>query len=166
MSGLKKESLDELVKLNLELSKEVDFTKKINMISNTIRDIIKADRCTLFVHDKKAKTFWTSYVDGVSYIEIPDDKGIVSQVYNTRKTIIENNVEKNSSFYNNIDNSSGYITKSIIAVPIFGFSNECIGVIQLLNKAYGEEFNKEDEDVIFFVAKHFCAYIQMIIQEN
>jgi transcriptional regulator with GAF, ATPase, and Fis domain len=166
MSGLKKEILDQLVKLNVELSKEVDFTKKIDLISDRLREIIKADRCTIFVHDKKSNTFWTTYADGISYIEMPDDKGIVSQVFKNKKTIIENQLGNNTNHHARVDESTGYVTKSLISSPILGFNNECIGVVQLLNKAYDQDFTKEDEEIINFVLNHFSAFIQMIVQEN
>jgi hypothetical protein len=77
--------LNKLLSLNKELVLEDDFSKKIKLISSAIKDIIEADRCSIFIHDDSTNSLWTIYVDGISYIEVPDDMGIVSEVYNSKK---------------------------------------------------------------------------------
>jgi len=62
--------LNRLLELNKRLVLEDDFTKKIKIISNSIKDILEVDRCTIFIHDNSTKSLWSVYVDGVSYIEL------------------------------------------------------------------------------------------------
>ncbi len=164
MAKLNKDLMEKLMKLNLRITEEKDFAKRITIISDAIKDIIKADRCSIFVHDNNSKSFWTIHSDGISYLELPDNKGIISKAYSTRKTIIDNNIETNSSAVKSVDLK--YKTKSIISMPVFGFDDECIGVVQLLNKDSDEGFSDTDRKVLHFVVQHFTTFIQLIVQEN
>ena len=164
MANLDKDSMAKLLELNIRITRKADFIEKIKIISDTVKDIIKADRCSIFIHDDNSNSFWTVHTDGISYIELPDTKGIISNVYKTKKMIIDNNIEANQNAIKSID--SEYITKSIISMPILGFDNNCIGVVQLLNKYGDEGFTDLDKKTLQFVVNHFTTFIQIIAQDN
>ena len=161
------EKLNKIIELNRRLTRESDFNKKIKIISKALKDILKVDRCTIFLHDKSSKSLWSVYADGVSYIEVPDTKGIVSEAYNSKKTIILNSVQNDPRFNQNIDKSSGYVTNSILTMPILGFGDRALGVIQLLNKIDGSGgFTKEDEEILSYIISHISAYLELISDEG
>lgn len=153
-----------LMELNVKITQEKDFSKKIVIMSDAIKNIINANRCSIFVHDKNSKSFWTVHTDGISYLELPDDQGIISKVYNEKKIIIDNDVEKTSYSIKNVDQR--YITKTILSMPILGFDEECIGVVQLLNKNNDIGFSDIDIKVLEFVINHFRTFIQMIVYDD
>jgi GAF domain-containing protein len=163
---IKQTDLDKLMSLNARLGSDTDLVNRINLISKTIREMVRAERCTLFVYDKNTHSFWTAYADGISYIEIPEGEGIVSEVCRSKKTAIENDVEQRTMFDDKIDQSSGFQTKSMIAMPVIGFGGECIGVVQLLNKYDDEPFSENDAKILQFVISHFAAYVQSMTQEQ
>jgi len=157
--------LNKLLELNKQLAVENDFSKRIRLISETIKEMLKIDRCSIFLHDEDSKSMWSVYIDGVSYIEVPDDKGVVGKVYKTKKTVILNDIQSDSPLNNNIDKGSGYTTKSILAIPIMGYSGDVLGVIELINKLDGSEgFTKEDEKILSYVMGHISAYLELMIQ--
>lgn len=159
--------LNRLLSLNKELVLENDFTKKIKLISSSIKDIIKADRCTIFIHDDAAKSLWTIYVDGISYIEVPDDVGIVSEVYNSKKTMIVNDAQNSEKFNSDIDKGTGYKTRSILSVPIIGYGGKILGVMQVINKLDDSSaFNEDDEEVLNYVMAHISAYLEIMILKD
>jgi transcriptional regulator with GAF, ATPase, and Fis domain len=161
---LSKDTMAKLMELNTKIVRKESFEKKITIIADTVKDIIQADRCSIFVHDKKSKSFWTIHADGISYIELPDSKGLISKVYETKETIIDNHIQKNEDAIKSVDGD--YVVHSMISMPIFGFDNECIGVVQLLNKHSDEGFGELDIKTLQFVINHFTTFIQMIVQEN
>lgn len=166
-NGLDREKLNILMKLNSTLASDIGFVEKMDLVSETIKDIIKADRCSVFVYDRDTHSFWSAYIDGVSYLEVPDDKGVVSQVFKTKETIVVNDTKSNPNFYINIDKATGYDTKSILAMPIIGYDNRCLGVIQLLNKLDDEDgFNEEDTKVLQFVINHIATFVELLLHEN
>ena len=165
--NISERKLNRLLELNKKLGLENDFSKRIELISNSIKDILNVDRCTIFLHDSNSKSMWSVYIDGVSYIEVPDDKGIVGEVYRTKKTIVSNNMKSDPNYNNLIEEASGYITKSILSVPIIGYDDKILGVIQLINKTDGSSgFNEEDEKVLGYVMNHISAYLEVMMQEK
>ncbi len=162
-----KRKLNRLLDLNKKIVAQDDFSKRIKLISDSIKEILKVDRCTIFIHDKASKSLWSVYIDGVSYIEVPDDKGIASEVYKTKKTVVINDVQKNAKFNSSVDMGSGYTTRSILAVPIIGYGGKVLGVMQLVNKIDGSDgFNEEDEKILGYVIGHVSAYLEVMDQEK
>ena len=164
MATLDKNSMEKLMQLNVKIAQEKDLTKKIVIISDAIKKIINADRCSIFVHDKNSKSFWTVHADGISYLEIPDDKGIISKVFKSKEIIIDNDADKTSHSIKSVDHR--YITKTILSMPILGFDKECIGVVQLLNKNNDDGFSDKDIKVLEFVINHFTTFIQLIVYDD
>ncbi|MFK5881785.1 MAG: GAF domain-containing protein [Sulfurospirillum sp.] len=159
--------LNRLLELNKKLAHENDFSKRIKLISDTIKDILKVDRFTLFIHDKNSKSMWSIHIDGVSYIEVPDDKGLAGVVYRKKKTLIMNDVQNDKNFNSIIDTGSGYTTKSVLAMPIIGYDGKVLGVMQLINKVDGSSgFSEEDEKILGYVIGHISAYLEVMIQES
>ncbi len=157
--------LNKLLELNKKLVLEDNFSKKIELISSAIKEILKVDRCTIFIHDDSTKSLWSVYIDGVSYIEVPDSKGIVSEVFKTKKTIIVNDAQNSALFNSDIDKGSGYETKEILAMPIMGYGDRVLGVIQLINKIDGSgKFDKDDEEILEYVIGHISAYLEVMLQ--
>jgi GAF domain-containing protein len=162
-----KRKLNRLLELNKKIVLENDFSKRIRLISQSIKEIIKVDRCTIFIKDEDSNSLWSVYIDGVSYIEVPDDKGIASEVCKTKKTILINDTKKDPHFNSSIDESSGYVTKSILAVPIIGYGEKVLGVMQLINKIDGSGgFNDEDVKILGYVMGHVSAYLEVMMQEK
>ncbi len=165
--NISERKLNRLLELNKKLGLESDFSTRIDLISNTIKNILNVDRCTIFVHDNNTKSMWSVYIDGISYIEVPDNKGIAGKVYKSKKTIMLNNVQNDPSYNSIIDEASGYITKCILSVPILGYGGRVLGVMQLINKIDGHSgFNEEDEKVLGYVINHISAYLEIMMQEK
>lgn len=139
----------QLKTLEQVLKSDIDFLEKIRAISDTIKALVQADRCTIFIHDSTSNSFWSAYIEGISYIELPDTMGIVHDVFHKNQMLIFNNVQKNPEFHREIDSSTGYVTRSMMAAPILDYSKRPIGVIQVLNKLGNDgRFATEDKQVL------------------
>lgn len=161
---LNHDSMAKLLEISGKIVQKKSLEEKICVITDTVKSIICADRCSIFVHDKKTKSFWTIHADDISYIELPDSMGIISKVYENKEIILDNNVDQNLDAIKSVDND--YKTLSMLSMPIFGYDNECIGVVQLLNKHDEDGFNETDVKVLQFVMNHFTTFIQMMVYEN
>lgn len=160
------DKLNKLVAMDRHLNTNRDFVSKIEIISSTIKEIIQADRCTIFVHDAHTKSFWTAYVDGICYLELPEGKGIVGKVFESGEDMVVNQVEEKKEHYKKVDKVTEYQTKSMIAMPIKGFNGDCIGVVQILNKIDGDTFLEEDKQVLHFVLNHISSFVEYIALQN
>ncbi|MCD6433721.1 MAG: GAF domain-containing protein [Sulfurimonas sp.] len=132
----------------------------VSCISQSAKNIIGADRCSLFIYNIEEDELWTTLADGIQKIVIPFDMGIVGQTIRLKKPIIENDPYGNVNFLFDVDIETGYYTQNILTVPIFNLKREVIGVLEFLNKE--DSFN--DEDLKFMIL--FSEYVSNFIVKN
>jgi len=151
---------DFLMNLESVLNSNVDFVQKVHYLSEELKRYIGADRCTVYIHDCKSESFWSAYIDGISFLEIPDSVGIAGHVFKTGKSEIINDVASHPMFFDKIDTKTGYETKTMMTTPILDKRQNRVGVIQILNKIDEPfKFSIEDEELLQSVMKHFSEFI-------
>ena len=147
-----------LIKIGHKLLSNHQFEDGLSLISDHLTDVTGAERCSIFIYNKKSDELWTILATGIGKIHVSSEKGIVGYVFRTKDSVIENNVTKNTYFLNDIDKQSGYKTLNIIACPIYNSKKELIGVLELLNKPNG--FDENDLDFLNI----FANYVGIIIE--
>ena len=147
---------EQLLKLN-ELSEVVLNAKNINEAihhsADLVKELIEAERVSIFIYDYDKKKVWTLRADYTEKIEMPSNKGIVGVVVDTKKPYLTNDAYEDEHFNKEIDIKSGFTTNNILAVPIIDTVGKLIGVVEFINKK--EPFNEKD---ISF-GKLFAQYI-------
>jgi len=144
-----------------------DLVEKITLITQAITQTLHVDRCTLFVYDPDTDSFWSAYIDGLGFIEIPRGKGLVSETFASKQASIFNDVKKEKGHYQKIDEKTGYLTRSMLTVPVLNYQKEPLGVIQLLNKLDGNEFTQEDVQKLDEVIEYFIDFVEnSIVRKN
>ncbi|MDD2838288.1 MAG: GAF domain-containing protein [Sulfuricurvum sp.] len=149
-----------------------DFGKKLTQldhidtalptISEEAKAIVNAERCSIFIVDHAGSMLWTKLSDGVGKIAIGIDSGIVGDTVKNKKAQLVNDPYEDSRFLAKIDEKSGFVTRNILAVPIFNSRQEVIGVIQLLNK-YNGDFTENDEGIISFFANYISGTLELAL---
>ncbi|MDR1786584.1 MAG: GAF domain-containing protein, partial [Spirochaetaceae bacterium] len=76
-------------------------------------------------------------------VPLPVNASIGGAVYSTQKSMIVNDVTHCSIYYKTIEEKTGFLPKKMIAVPMV-VDSECVGVVELINKISGEDFDAED----------------------
>lgn len=77
-------------------------------------------------------------------LRIPSGQGIAHKVLQERKGIVVNDVKKVQEHYADIDKSLSYVTRNLLAFPLFDRDKKPFGVIEACNKRDNEKFSKED----------------------
>jgi len=134
----------------------------IPIISSYAKELLEADRCSVFIYKKSSNLLWTMLADGVEKISINADEGIAGAAIQEKRPLIVNDPYSDKRFSPKIDHQTGYITRNIIAIPILNAFQEPIGVLQLLNKEDGE-FNKEDIRLLTFFNHYISGYVELSI---
>jgi adenylate cyclase len=127
MSGM--DSLDEVLTGLVEVT-----TKELN-----------AERGTLFLNDPETNELYSRVAQGNFHREIRllNNSGIAGYVFSNGAGLIIDDAYADARFNRTIDEQTGFITRSILCVPIRTAKGEVIGVAQVLNKQKGS-FNKSD----------------------
>lgn len=151
-SSGKRDPLIALLKIGQAVAAETNIDVLIKVIAEEIKEAIQADRCSVFLYDKKANELWSKVALGMDSQEIrfPADKGLAGHVVKTGETINIKDAYSDDRFNKEIDLQTGYKTKTILCMPIKNLKQETIGAFQVLNKLNGE-FSEEDEDLLIAV---------------
>ncbi len=86
---------------------------------------------------------------GVEVLSIPVmvENSIAGSVIKENRSILIDDVSNHPQFFSAVQNITGYKTTTMIAVPL-RLDNVCIGVIELLNKADNQKFDKSDLEIL------------------
>jgi len=85
------------------------------------------------------------------HVKVDTQYGIAGQVARSGKALIVNDVRSNPKFRRNIDEITGFVTRSLICAPLVAHS-KTIGVLEVLNKLDESDFNDQDMHVVVPVA--------------
>ena len=117
----------------------------ISVLAEMGRSLTSSDRCTVWVLSDDKKTIWTKVAQGMGSIEIPVTSGIVGDAIVNAKKIIIDDVYNDERFNQDIDKQTGYVTKSMMVIPMFDNDDEIIGAFQVINhRGEKETFDNSD----------------------
>ena len=138
-----------LLKIGRLISAETNLDALLETIANETSKALNADRCTVFLLDKNTNELWSKVATGMGSEEIrfPASKGLAGHVAMTGNTINIKDAYNDERFNKDIDNKTGYVTKTILCMPIRNLRHEIMGVFQVLNKKDGV-FTQDDEDTL------------------
>jgi len=129
-------------------------------ISKYVKEVVGAERCSIFINDLEYGELWTTISDGVNKIVLPSDTGIVGHTIATKEPIIANDPYNHPNFFSHIDEETGFVTENLASVPIFNSKRELIGVLELLNKYGG--FCEEDIKFMVFFAHYISGFLELV----
>jgi response regulator RpfG family c-di-GMP phosphodiesterase len=144
-------TLDALLSLGRVLSRVNDIDDVIKVLGDYAKDLLHADRCSIFIYDNKTKELCTKYSHGLPQIRIPAEKGIVGYAALSKDTQIVVDAYNDFRFNPEVDKMTGYVTKTILAVPLLDKDNNTIGVFQAINKIDGI-FNTFDAELLLLIS--------------
>jgi putative ABC transport system ATP-binding protein len=121
----------------------------LEAVSLKICELLRADRGTVFVLEQE--TGWLrsriAHTDGTEplTIDIPIGSGIAGHVAKTGLTLNISDPYSHPRFRPEVDRRTGYLTRSILCMPVYDRSRNVIAVVQLLNKVGSQAFTQQDE---------------------
>jgi len=117
-----------------------------NLLTDLGRILVGADRASFWKWDKANHQLWTTSATKVDKIVIPDDSGLVGKALKEKRVIVTNDPYSEPEFNSDVDKQTGYITFSVLVMPVADINGEYIGAFQIINKL-GEDGFDEVEDV-------------------
>ncbi|HPC32117.1 MAG TPA: GAF domain-containing protein [Syntrophales bacterium] len=132
------------------------------LVEITTREI-RADRGTIFLNDPETGELYSRVAQGnfQREIRIINNTGIAGHVFTTGESLIVYDAYADSRFNRSVDEKTGYVTKSILCVPIRTMKGEVIGAAQMLNKKRGR-FSREDMQLLESMTTQAAITLQSI----
>ena len=122
------------------------------------RDLVGADRCSLWLVDAGHCRLWTKVAHGVGELHVPLGQGLVGACVARNEAILVNDTSQDERFFKNVDVESGYVTKSVLTLPLHGMDGKPLGALQVLNKPGG--FSPEDVDLLGLCSTYSASALE------
>ena len=126
---------------------ENDHNNIYRLLTDLGRTLVNADRASFWKWDKRNHSLWTTAAVGAGRITIPEGTGLVGKALAERHSIVTNDPYNHPDFNSDVDKKTGYVTKSILVMPISNCKGEFIGAYQAINKLDSDDGFDLEEDV-------------------
>jgi Nif-specific regulatory protein len=124
-----------------------DVLSLLDLIAIQTKEIIDADRVTMFLLDRDKCELWSFVSQEKKMMRLDARLGIAGSVAMTGETINVAEAYEHPLFYKEVDSQTGYRTRTLLAVPLKNGKGEIIGVGEAINKLNGL-FTDEDAEVL------------------
>ena len=139
-------------------SAEEDHLTIISLLTDLGRRLVNADRASFWRQDKEKGTIWTMSATGTGKIEIPIGTGMEGKALKEGRSLVTNDPYNDPFFNAEVDKITGYITKSILVMPVTNSRGEYIGAYQVINKLDGDgKFNIRRDCKRLSLAAFICS---------
>ena len=141
------EELNTLIEITRTITSSLNLDKVIQLTIKQVHASWNIEASSLWLLDKDKKTLRVLANVGTApeileTLEISSSEGIVGHVVTNEKWIYTNNVDQHQLHYHQVDDMTGFNTRSILCVPLIS-SGKVIGALQLLNKIEAD-FDEQD----------------------
>lgn len=117
-----------------QLVNEKDFKKTLLLLTDMGRTLVNAERASFWYWDREKKQYWTLVASDSEQLVVPEGSGIVGASIENNEIIVINDPYKDSRFNSKVDKETGFVTKSILCMPVTNNAGEVIGAYQAINK--------------------------------
>ncbi|OEF96856.1 HD domain-containing phosphohydrolase [Desulfuribacillus alkaliarsenatis] len=151
-----------------KIANESKLDNLLQLMADLGRDLIVADRCTLWILDHDKNELWTRVAHGIKEIRIPADTGVVGYVVKTEKPYFTDDAYTDPNFNREVDKKTGYRSKAMLAIPLFDNEGDVLGAYQAVNKmTEAEVFSQTDIDQLMMAASYSeKSLVNVILNEE
>jgi HD-GYP domain-containing protein (c-di-GMP phosphodiesterase class II) len=149
---LRMNRITKLYHIGTQITSNIKIKKLMNEIMKIAKEELKAESSTLYLLDEENQELWFEVALGdkgtlVKEIRLKIGEGIAGWVAKEGVTLNLEDVNKDPRFMSSIAKKIDYKQKAMLTVPV-KYQEKTIGVLQLINKAGGGKFSKDDEKLL------------------
>lgn len=148
------------------LAAESGHRELLQSIVEVARAIFGARASSIFLLDEEADELVFEAVAGEgagSLIgrRLPSSTGIAGWVLVTRQPLVLADVEQDPRFARDVAEATGYVPKSLMAVPLL-HEEEVLGVLQVLDRPQQERFSLSEMDLLGLFANQAAIALNLL----
>ena len=152
------------VELANHIASESIFDEVLEAATLKVRQLLNADRATLYFVDRaggmiRSKVAETEGGEPLK-IRIPIGKGIAGKVAQSGQPQIIDDAWSHPDFNRDIDERTGYRTRTLMVAPIYNRKNEIFAVAQFLNRKDGQLFTPADVETFTTFSKPLAVILE------
>ena len=120
--------------MRLSEHKQGNHLRVFEIFADLGRTLACADRASFWYWDKRNHLLVTAVATGTKQIIINDNTGLVGRALAENRAVLTNDPYNHPDFNSEVDKKTGYITKSVLVMPVSNCHGETIGAFQVINK--------------------------------
>lgn len=146
-------------------SSTFDIQKVLKYTMDMIREVMSVEAGSLSLVEGSELEFAAGFntddrvdIESLKKFRLKLGQGIAGSVAARGETLIVNDTQKSNMFYQAVDESTGFHTRSVLCVPVISQSR-VVGVIEVLNKR-NSDFDDNDRDLLQSIASSVSIAIE------
>ncbi|HAE37673.1 MAG TPA: hypothetical protein DCG57_03420 [Candidatus Riflebacteria bacterium] len=163
---LRMEEMAALLEVGRVVSSTLDLRELLTKIMSTATKVMRCETSTVYLVDDQTNELYFHIVSGdpnvgakLQEIRLPLGTGLAGWCAQNNKPIIVPDTEKDPRFFKGADKKSGFVTRSMICVPM-RLKDRVIGVLQVLNRTGTIPFNDHDLEMLENMANQAVSSIE------
>lgn len=158
------ERLKTLIEINTRINSHYgDINPLLVSILESVMSVVSCESSSLLLVQKEDNSLRFEVALGPKGAEVKqikvDKRSIAGWVAQNNQSLIINDVSKDSRFNSSVQSKTNYISRNMIAVPM-RINNECIGVIEIINKNENKDFTEDDLAILELLSKQAAIAYQ------
>ena len=145
------------VEMRLNAGGQSGHLRVFELFAELGRTLADADRASFWRWDKRNHKLLTTAATGTEQIVIDEKTGLVGRAVCENRTIVTNDPYNHPDFNAAVDKKTGYVTKSVLVLPVANFRGEIIGAFQVINKIGDAGFDASHDAKRLSIAAFICG---------
>lgn len=145
-----------------KIANERSLDRVLMLMADMGKEMIIADRCTVWLVDDHRNELWTRVAHGVSELRIPKDAGLVGLSIQRGEPIFIDDAYTNMEYQKVLingalktDKHTGYHTKALMVIPFRNNEGNIMGAYQAINKMTpSQTFTQRDLEYLSLAASY------------
>lgn len=158
-------NLTRLIDVTVLVSSSLNLKEVMNRVMAMAKEMMEAEAASVMLwnEDLECLEFEISIggveVDKLKTFQIKKGQGIAGTVAATGEPLLVADVSKDARFFQEADQTTGFVTKSILAAPLI-VHDGIVGVSEVLNHKAGRPFTKYDLELF----ATFCRQVAVAVE--
>jgi len=166
MAEIKTERLDSylrLIDIARDLASTLDLDVLLDRIVQAAADITVAEAASILLYDNTARQLYFQVATNIDEptlrgLAVPLEGSIAGWIVTNQKTVRIDDVHDDSRHFDDIEQTTGFPTKSLLGIPLIT-KNKVVGVLEVLNKKDGK-FTSTDEYLLSVLGAQAAVAIE------
>ncbi len=160
-TGLSTVQLLQVLEVSRLLAAAADLEGLLHKIARACCGLLHCERASIWIHDPGSDELYTTVFlhSDAGPIRIPAASGVVGAAFNSNTIVNVPHAYNDDRFNPTSDRATGFVTRSLLAVPMLNIEGRPIGVIEAVNKL-DADYSVRDQELLQLLADQAGVAIQ------
>ena len=155
------EKLTRILEVTRNLAKPADLDTMLYEVVDAAKDLLDAEGGTVWQYLPATQELEMRVARGLDAIRMPADRGIVGECVRTGAIINVPDCYADPRFDQGVDRRTGFRTRCMLTLPLVGYDDLLVGVLQVVNQREGV-FDNDDEAMASALAAQCAVALQRV----